>query len=118
MDMDESTVVLETGQDNAISYTKGCYTGQEIIARIHWRGHVAKRLAGLLCEGRADLAPDDEIQTPDGKSIGRVTSATFSPQLGCSIALGYVRYAHLAPGTEVRIGAAAARVVELPFIKP
>ncbi len=121
IDMDETSVVLETGQDDAVSYTKGCYIGQEIIARIHWRGHVAKRLAGLQCAGRAAIAPDAEIQTPEGKNVGRVTSATFSPQLGCTIALGYVRYAQLAPGTELHIvtgnETSPARIVELPFIK-
>jgi folate-binding protein YgfZ len=121
VDMDENTVVPETGQDDAISYTKGCYIGQEIIARIHWRGHVAKRLAGLQCEGRADVAPGAEIFSPEGQAVGRVTSATFSPQLGATIALGYARYAHLAPGTPLNIatpaGPAPARVVELPFIK-
>ena len=50
VDMDETRVVLETGLDEAVSYTKGCYIGQEIIARIHWRGHVAKRLAGLVLD--------------------------------------------------------------------
>jgi folate-binding protein YgfZ len=122
VDMDDTTVVLETGQDDAVSYTKGCYIGQEIIARIHWRGHVAKRLAGLQCARPAEIRRDAEIQSPEGQAIGRVTSATHSPQLGCAIALGYVRYAHLAPGTEVRIADAngqqtPARVVELPFIK-
>jgi folate-binding protein YgfZ len=51
VDMDETTVVLETGIDEAVSFTKGCYLGQEIIARIHFRGHVAKKLTGLLLSG-------------------------------------------------------------------
>jgi folate-binding protein YgfZ len=121
LDMDENTVVLETGQDHAVSYTKGCYIGQEIIARIHWRGHVAKRLVGLQCDTQADIKPDATISTPEGQNIGRVTSPAFSPRLGCTIALGYVRYAHLAPGTRVCLargaGTVAAQVVELPFIK-
>jgi folate-binding protein YgfZ len=118
VDVDDTTVVLETGQDVAVSFTKGCYTGQEIIARIHWRGHVAKRLAGLkFAAGRAEVAPGDEITTPDGAPAGRLTSVTYSPALGCTVALGYVRYAHLAPDTELRVGPAAARVAELPFVK-
>lgn len=122
VDMDSNTVVLETGQDDAISYTKGCYVGQEIIARIHWRGHVAKRLTGLQCLAPADIAPRAEAHTPDGQLVGRITSATFSPQLGTTIALGYVRYAHLAAGTELVIidrhaQKVAARVAELPFVR-
>ena len=121
VDVDENTIVLETGQDEAVSYTKGCYIGQEIIARIHWRGHVAKRLAGIQCAGRANIKPDDEIRAPEGQVVGRVTSATFSPQLGCAIALGFVRYAHLAPETAIEIvtadGNVPARIVELPFVR-
>lgn len=122
VDMDANTVVLETGQDDAISYTKGCYVGQEIIARIHWRGHVAKRLAGLQCAAPADIAPRAEAYAPDGQLAGRITSAAFSPQLGTTIALGYVRYAHLAAGTQLSIvdrnaHQVAARVVELPFVR-
>ena len=52
--MSDTNVVLETGMDDAVSYTKGCYVGQEIIARIHWRGHVAKRLADLSRRGRRE----------------------------------------------------------------
>ncbi|MBD0325933.1 MAG: aminomethyl transferase family protein, partial [Pyrinomonadaceae bacterium] len=78
VDMDESNVVLETGLDEAISYTKGCYIGQEIIARIHWRGHVAKRLAGLSFEDGSEVSTGAKVRTPDGKEIGRVTSSAFS----------------------------------------
>ena len=65
--MDETTVVLETGIDEAVNFNKGCYIGQEIIARIHFRGHVAKKLTGLIFENEnADINAGDEI-----KSIGR-----------------------------------------------
>src|ERR1044072_7818922 len=56
LDMDDTNVVTETGLDEAVSYTKGCYIGQEIIARIHWRGHVAKRLSGLIFETEGEVA--------------------------------------------------------------
>ncbi|HEX8070127.1 MAG TPA: aminomethyltransferase family protein [Pyrinomonadaceae bacterium] len=117
VDATEANVVLEAVAADAVSFTKGCYVGQEIIARIHWRGHVAKRLAGLLLGG--ETTPDAKITTADGKEIGRVTSAVFSPRLGRAAALGIVKYDYLAPGTEVRVGAEAvpATVAELPLVR-
>jgi aminomethyltransferase len=122
VDMNETTVVLETGLDEAVSFTKGCYVGQEIIARIHWRGHVAKKLSGIALEESGPVKAEDKIKTPEGsKDIGRITSVTFSPRLQKTIALGYVRHEHLAAETEVRIATdekeLAARVVELPFVR-
>jgi len=119
LDMDETNVMLEAGQDDAVSFTKGCYVGQEIIARIHWRGHVAKRLAGLSVDG--EIRRGDKIRNMEGREIGRVTSVTFSPVLQRTIALGLVKYDYLAPGTEVKIlneeTERAARVAELPFVR-
>ena len=109
-DMDESNVVIETNLDDAVSYTKGCYVGQEIIVRIKHRGHVAKKLTGLLFDQEVD--PGAVLKTTDGKEAGRVTSAVFSPKLKKTIALGYVRYEYLAPGTIL----SNATVTELPFI--
>ncbi|MGB9178424.1 MAG: aminomethyltransferase family protein [Pyrinomonadaceae bacterium] len=120
-DMDESTVVLETGLDEAVSFTKGCYIGQEIIARIHWRGHVAKRLAGLTFDGEVKIEREAKIKSTAGKEIGRITSTAVSPSLKRTIALGYVKYDYLAAGTEVRVAIGeeerAARVSELPFVR-
>ena len=121
VDMDEANVVLETGLDEAVSYTKGCYVGQEIIARIHWRGHVAKRLAGLSFDDEAQALRGDKIRAADGREIGRVTSSAFSPRRNRAIALAYVKYDYLAPGTEVQVisdnGERAARVDELPLVR-
>lgn len=121
VDMDESTVVLETGLDEAVSFTKGCYIGQEIIARIHFRGHVAKRLAGLVLE-TGELPgsingdpPTYELLSPDGKNAGRLTSIVLSPRIGRIIALGYVRYDYLAEGTILKLGEIEGTVKELPF---
>jgi folate-binding protein YgfZ len=125
-DVDATNVVLEAGADEAVSYTKGCYVGQEIIARIHWRGHVAKRLAGLAPADAGDagaaLSPGARIKTADAsREIGRVTSVVFSPRLRQQIALGVVKYDFLAAGTEVLIegerGGRRARVAELPFVR-
>ncbi|MGH9945016.1 MAG: aminomethyltransferase family protein [Pyrinomonadaceae bacterium] len=123
VDVTETNVVLESGVNEAISYTKGCYVGQEILARIHWRGHVAKRVAGLSLEDDQPLAPGAEIRSPDGKKIGRVTSSAVSPALGRTIALAMLKYDYLKAGTEVLIAPAegaergGARVVELPFVR-
>jgi folate-binding protein YgfZ len=117
IDMDENTIVPELGLDGMISYNKGCYIGQEIIARIYFRGHVAKRLAGLTFTSTAEPATvvGAELLSPEGKSAGRITSAIFSPGIGKTIALGYVRYEFLSLGTALVCGGEEAIVTELPF---
>jgi folate-binding protein YgfZ len=122
LDMDETNIVTEAGLDDAVSYTKGCYTGQEIIARIHWRGHVARKLTGLFFDVEGNIERDAKLRTEaDGKEIGRITSATFSPRLKRTIALGYVKYDYLKPGTRVIVAYGneerAAIVIELPFVR-
>ncbi len=121
VDMDDTTIVPELGIDGLISYNKGCYIGQEIIARIHFRGHVAKRLTGLvLSEPPASAGGQlagTELMTTDGKNAGRITSVTFSPKLDKTIALAFVRYDYLAEGTELIADGNAATVTHLPFIK-
>ncbi|HZI61656.1 MAG TPA: glycine cleavage T C-terminal barrel domain-containing protein [Pyrinomonadaceae bacterium] len=114
-DMDETNIVLEANFDDAISYTKGCYLGQEIIIRIKHRGHVAKRLTGLRMNEPVENG--ETITSAEGKEIGRVTSATYSPELENPIALGYVRYEFLAPGTVVKVDDISGTVVELPFVR-
>jgi len=122
VDMDETTIVPELGLDGMISYTKGCYVGQEIIARIHFRGHVAKRLNGLVfnspaqAETRPSGSAFGELTSTDGKSAGRITSVTFSPKLEKEIALGYVRYEYLAEGTQLSSGGKHAVVRPLPLV--
>ena len=118
VDMDETTIVPEIGLTDIISYNKGCYIGQEIIARIHFRGHIAKQLIGLvLSELSADSLIGQELKSPDGKNAGKITSTTFSPKLEKQIALAYVRYDYLAEGTELKIGELTATVKNLPFVE-
>lgn len=117
VDMDETTIVPELDLPDLISYNKGCYIGQEIIARIHFRGHVAKKLTGIVFEDeKAEIKPFDEIKSPEGKNAGKITSVAFSPKLQKTIALAFVRYDFLAAGTELKIGDASAKVTDLPFI--
>lgn len=120
IDIDESTIISETNFDDAVSFTKGCYIGQEIVIRIKHRGHVAKKLTGIVLEERATIEPGEKIFAGD-KEIGRVTSTTFSPKLKHRIALGYVKYDYLAAGTEVKIEAdgqiISGTVSELPLVR-
>lgn len=119
VDMDETTIVPEVDLANLISYQKGCYIGQEIIARIYFRGHVAKKLTGLIFEDTVeplDLKNAD-IKSIEGKNAGRVTSSVFSPQLGKTVALAFVRYDYLAEGTKLTIGDSTARVKNLPLVE-
>jgi folate-binding protein YgfZ len=120
IDMDDTNVVSETNLDDAVSFTKGCYIGQEIIARIKYRGHVAKKLSGLLFEETVAIGAGSVVNSAEGKDIGRLTSVTFSPRLNRNIALAYLKYDYLALGTRVKVVGGAlelsATVVELPFV--
>lgn len=119
VDMNDEMVVSETNLDDAISFTKGCYIGQEIVARIKYRGHVAKKITGVVFDSSAEAG--EKLSAADGKEVGVITSVTFSPTLGKWSALAVVRYQYLSPGTEVSIerGPENVRgvVTELPFIK-
>ena len=116
-DMDETTIVTETNLDDAVSYTKGCYVGQEIIVRIKHRGHVAKKITGLRFETDHPIEPGTLIKSDDGTEIGKVTSTAVSPKLGNTIGLGYLRYEYLEAGTNVLADGIAATVSELPFVR-
>ena len=118
-DVDPSVILPETRLEALVSYTKGCYIGQETVARVKYRGHVNRALSGLVVEG--DRVPEVGARVvADGADVGRVTSAARSIALGRPIALGYVRREHFAPGTAVTIADAAgeqqARVSALPFV--
>jgi folate-binding protein YgfZ len=125
VEMDETTIVPELGLDGMISYTKGCYVGQEIIARIHFRGHVAKQLTGLVFDSSEQSetrsvenmpATDSELISTDGKNAGKITSVTFSPKLDQAVALAFVRYDYLTEGMELSSQGQTANVKHLPFI--
>jgi folate-binding protein YgfZ len=117
IDMDENLVVSETNLDDAVSFTKGCYVGQEIIARIKYRGHVAKKISGLVLNQQVESGA--RILSTDNKEIGAVSSVAFSRRLHKWIALGLIKYQYLPSGTEVVLGdeRISAVVTELPFVK-
>jgi folate-binding protein YgfZ len=113
VDIDENTIPQEAGlNDRAVSFTKGCYVGQETVARLHYRGKPNRHLRGLRLS--APVATGEELRLGD-RSVGHVGSVALSPALG-PIALALVRR-EAAPGDTVAVGDAvvSAQVVELPF---
>ena len=119
IDIDESTLPQEANLDDlhAISYTKGCYVGQETVARVHFRGHVNRCLRGLRTADTAPPAPRALLFDSEGKQVGDVRSAASSPRLG-GIAIGMVRReAELGAALVARSDAGETRVdvSHIPF---
>jgi folate-binding protein YgfZ len=121
LDMDESNLPPESGIDSrAVSYTKGCYIGQEVIARIRTYGHVTKTLRGLrLADDLKELPKKGDKLFQGEKEIGFVTSALASPFLKANVALGYVRREYHPSGAELTLrtaqGESPVKIVTLPF---
>lgn len=120
VDMDESRIVLEVGLEHAISFKKGCYLGQEVVERATARGHVNRKLSGLLVHGETIPVSGDKL-FHDTQEVGWITSAIASPRCGRPIALAYVRREQCAPGTQLRIDRQGipviAEVTTLPFAR-
>jgi folate-binding protein YgfZ len=118
-DMDEQTIPLEAGiEPRAISLTKGCYVGQEVIIRVLHRGHgrVARKLVGLAFDDAVLAAPGDDVMA-GSREIGHITSSAMSPALGRPVALAYLHRDFLAPGTVVSVAGHTAVVTALPFVR-
>ena len=117
-DMDDTVNPMEVGLMNALDFDKGCYVGQEVVAKIESLGHVNRHWVGLKVD--ADLSPGPGATLfKDGKKVGQVTSAVRSPRLGACLALGYVHRKASTPGTSLEAELSEARVpavvVETPF---
>lgn len=113
-ELDESVLPAEAGLDGiAVALDKGCYTGQEVVARMRSRARVSHRLVGLRFAGDALPAPRSPLAGERGE-VGNVTSAVRSPRFG-AIGLGFVQAALAEPGAVLRAGEAEARIVALPF---
>lgn len=113
-DMVDTTIPLEANLTHAISYNKGCYIGQEVIARATFRGHMNRKLTGLLL-GEVEAAPGAELRKGE-KKVGWITSVVRSPAQGQRVALAYVHRDHLDPGTELTLAAGpSVKVAPLPF---
>jgi folate-binding protein YgfZ len=119
VDMDEETIPLEAGiESRAISFSKGCYVGQEVIIRVLHRGHgrVARKLVGLRIESSDVPSRGVGVRAGD-REIGEVTSAAWSPGLAQPIALAYLHRDFVEPRTRVSIEDRQAEVVPLPFVR-
>jgi aminomethyltransferase len=120
VDVDETNMMLEASLADAVSFTKGCYTGQEAVAMATYRGHVSKKLSGLAVASEAVPARGDKV-IKEGKEVGQVTSALRSETLGSIIALALIKFGSFEPGTAVEIQTQQemlpASVVELPFYR-
>ncbi len=125
-EVDDKTIPQEVRYDElgGVSYTKGCYTGQETVSRLHFRGHTNRYLRGLLFDSEPPAAPADgwSAVTHLDRDVGRVTSVAWLPESGVAgggrwIGLAIVRH-EVGPGTVVRAAGRDARVVDLPFALP
>lgn len=115
-DVTSENLPQEVGRDaQAISFVKGCYLGQETVARIDALGHVNRFLRGLTINARSIPDPSGEL-VGDGKVVGRVTSSAFSPGWDGVVALGYIRATHAGPGTVLSLGPSTAVVRALPML--
>jgi folate-binding protein YgfZ len=113
VDYDEENFPQETGDESAISYTKGCYLGQEVVARIHYRGGVQRRALGLRFAG--ELPEVGTAILHDGRAAGTVTSVARSPRFG-PIGLALVHRRAGEPPARVELaGGGAAELAALPF---
>lgn len=128
LDFGADSLPAETGVlDDRVSFTKGCYLGQEIVARMHARGHPKQRLVALKLHGPLATGPGGhprqpvtgaqvfgESVEPEADAVGVITSSAISPMLGsAAVCFGMVRYASSAPGTHVRVAAEGVLVPAL-----
>jgi folate-binding protein YgfZ len=110
LDFDDSVIPHEAGLENThLSFTKGCYTGQEIVERVRSRGHVNRRRVRLTFS-TSDSPPAGTKLTANGADVGHVTSSAFSPAAGTAIGMGYLRREHTIPGSVVDVDGSTATV--------
>jgi len=118
VDTDDSTLIMETGRQAAISFTKGCYLGQEVVERVAARGHVNRQISGLVLDGE-QLPPAGARVLADAREVGYVTSAVRSEALRAVIALAMIQIKHAPLGERVDVDMDGVRttatVSALPF---
>lgn len=119
VDFDEAMYPQEASlEDRAVSFSKGCYLGQEVVCMLQMRGHVNRKLVSLVVDG--DSVPSRgtpvrvEVSDEGGAAVGDVTSASFSPTLGKVVALARIKHAFAQPGRSLRVDARPAQVVAIP----
>jgi folate-binding protein YgfZ len=120
-DVDDTVILPETRLEALVSFTKGCYIGQETVARVKYRGHINRGVSGLVLAGD-EVPSHGDLVLSDDTQVGRITSAVRSIALGKPIALGYVRREHFEPGSPVSVKMGdqlvVAHVAALPFVHP
>jgi folate-binding protein YgfZ len=118
IDMDEEVLLMEAGLDDAVSFKKGCYLGQEVVERVSARGHVNRRLTGLLLEGPDPASPGSTVRAA-GAEVGWTASSVVSFALQRAVAFAYLRREVLEPGTRLQVSSNGrqleATVHPLPF---
>lgn len=120
-DMDDTNLPMECIESRAMSFNKGCYIGQEVLNRVHAIGQVAKTLRGLrLARDLRQLPKRGDKLMLNGREMGYITSAAWSPVLEANIAMGYVRREANEIGTDLTVDTenepSGAKIVELPFV--
>ena len=108
-DIRETTLPQETQQMHALSFTKGCYLGQEIVERIRAQGHINKKLVRVAIESPAALPPGAKL-TANGKDAGEITASVYSPETHSVAALAYVRTPFADSGSRLEAGDFSARI--------
>lgn len=120
VDFDEESYPQEAGlEKTAVSFSKGCYLGQEVVCMLELRGHVKKKLVPIVIDGndvpQRGTPVFDAEQAVEAKPTGEITSATLSPALGKPVAFAMVKYARAMQGGPLRVGAVGARIIERPI---
>jgi tRNA-modifying protein YgfZ len=115
VEIDESVAPLEAGLSDTVDFDKGCYIGQEVIAKMHFRGKPRRYLVGVEVDGDEILEPNTDI-VAENNTVGRITSCVYSPQLDRVIALAIVRRGMHDVGQCLQVGDIAVKVVVLPFV--
>jgi len=114
VEIDESGAPLEVGLEDTVDFNKGCYIGQEVIAKMHFRGKPRRYLVGVRFEGESVIAHPADVSV-DGKSVGRVTRCVYSPAVAGVIALAIIKRGVHEVGQKVQVGECEGHIVALPF---
>ena len=115
VDFDDQNFPQEASiEERAVSFSKGCYLGQETVFMLQARGHAKKRLGQLAVEGEGGVPAGAAIALPEGAAVGEVTSQVEDPRGKGLLALGYVKYKHAVQGTALRIAGRAAEITRAP----
>jgi glycine cleavage system T protein len=115
-DIDENNMMLEAGFEDAVSFSKGCYTGQEAVAMATYRGHVSKRLSLIAFPSEASVAVGGKLIS-NGKEVGVVSSTAQSQTFGKTLAMACVKYGFFEEGTKVQAETVLG-IVEGEIVKP